>query len=132
MGLANLIWPKADTILAKAANKRNVPYILSAVGTSSIEEIADIAPNNAWFQLYVPQEEHICFELIRRAKQSGIKVLVVTVDVPYPSKRLRDWRNDFSLPFKIKPSLIFDVLSKPQWLTGTLKNGTPRFKYLIP
>ena len=132
MGLANLIWPKADTILAKAANKRNVPYILSAVGTSSIEEIADIAPNNTWFQLYVPQEEHICFELIRRAKQSGIKVLVVTVDVPYPSKRLRDWRNDFSLPFKIKPSLIFDVLSKPQWLTGTLKNGTPRFKNLIP
>ena len=37
-----------------------------------------------------------------------------------------------AFPFKIKPSLIFDVLSKPQWLTGTLKNGTPRFKNLIP
>ena len=119
MGLANLIWPKADSILAEAAKARNVHYILSAVGTSTIEEIADIAPDNAWFQLYVPQEEYICFELIGRAKEAGIKVLVVTVDVPYPSKRLRDWRNDFSLPFKIKPSVILDVLSKPLWLMGT-------------
>ena len=89
MGLANLIWPKADTILAKAANKRNVPYILSAVGTSSIEEIADIAPNNTWFQLYVPQEEHICFELIRRAKQSGIKVFGSYCRRPLPFKKIK-------------------------------------------
>ena len=132
VGLGNLIWPEADTILAEMAQRRNIPYILSAVGTTTIEEVAETAPDNAWFQLYVPEEEYICFELIRRAQESGIKVLVVTVDIPYPAKRLRDWRNDFSLPFKIKPSVIWDVLRKPRWALGVLRSGSPRFENLVP
>jgi isopentenyl diphosphate isomerase/L-lactate dehydrogenase-like FMN-dependent dehydrogenase len=132
VGLANLIWPKADTILAKMAKKRNIPYLLSAVGTTSIEEIAKIAPEQAWFQLYVPGQDHICFDLIRRAKEAGIKVLVLTVDIPAPSKRLRDIRNNFTLPFKITPKIISNIAFKPSWLIATLANGTPRFENMVP
>ena len=132
VGLANLIWPNTDTYLARMAKKRNVPYLLSAVGTTSIEEIAKIAPEHTWFQLYVPGQNYICFDLIRRAKEAGIKVLVLTVDIPEPSKRLRDLRNDFTLPFKITPKIILDILRKPRWVSETLANGTPRFENMVP
>ncbi len=132
VGLANLIWPKVDSYLANMAKKRNIPYLLSAVGTTSIETIANIAEDNAWFQLYVPDQDNICFDLIRRAKESGIKVLVLTVDIPEPSKRLRDIRNNFTLPFKMTPKVIMDVALKPNWAISTLLNGTPRFENLVP
>lgn len=132
VGLANLIWPKVDSYLANMAKKRNIPYLLSAVGTTSIETIANIAEDNAWFQLYVPDQDNICFDLIRRAKESGIKVLVLTVDIPEPSKRLRDIRNNFTLPFKMTPKVIMDIALKPNWAISTLLNGTPRFENLVP
>jgi len=132
VGLANLIWPKVDSYLANMAKKRNIPYLLSAVGTTSIEKIANIAEDNAWFQLYVPDQDNICFDLIRRAKESGIKVLVLTVDIPEPSKRLRDIRNNFTLPFKMTPKVIMDIALKPNWAISTLLNGTPRFENLVP
>jgi isopentenyl diphosphate isomerase/L-lactate dehydrogenase-like FMN-dependent dehydrogenase len=132
MGLANLIWPNADRILANLAKERNIPYLLSAVGTSSIEEIAEIAPDHAWFQLYIPSEDYVCFDLIKRAKEVGIKVLVLTVDIPEPSIRPRDLRNNFSLPFKVTPKVIMDIARKPRWVIGTLKNGVPQFKTMEP
>ena len=132
VGLANLIWPKVDTYLAGMAKRRNVPYLLSAVGTTTIEEIADIAGENAWFQLYVPGQEDISFELIKRAKDAGYKNLVVTIDIPEPSRRLRDLRNDFTMPFKMTPKIIWDIARKLNWVFATLANGTPKFVNFVP
>ncbi len=132
VGLANLIWPKVDSYLAAMAKQRNVPYTLSAVGTTSIERIAEIAPDHAWFQLYMPGQEYICFELLKRAKAAGYNVLVVTVDIPIPSKRLRDLRNDFTMPFKMTPKIIWDIARKPNWALATLANGKPRFENMAP
>ena len=132
MGLANLIWPNSDKILAELAKKRNIPYLLSAVGTSSIEEIVEIAPDHTWFQLYIPEDNYVCFDLIKRARESGIKVLVLTVDIPEPSIRLRDLRNNFTLPFKMTLKTIMDITRRPQWAINTLINGVPRFKNMEP
>src|SRR5690606_32111384 len=51
IGLQGLMWPNAPEILAKAALKHNVPYILSTVSTSSIERIAEVSESQFWFQL---------------------------------------------------------------------------------
>src|ERR1019366_8470726 len=53
VGYANLIWPGADEALARAAAAANIPYALSTAATTSIERIAEVARENAWFQLYV-------------------------------------------------------------------------------
>ena len=53
LGLANLLWQKTDGVSADMARQRNIPYILSVAGTTSIEAIAEITPDHAWFQLYV-------------------------------------------------------------------------------
>ena len=132
MGLANLIWPSADRTLAKLAKERNIPYLLSAVGTTSIEDITKIAPDNTWFQLYVPGKDDVCFDLVRRAKEAGIRVLVLTVDIPEPSIRPRDLRNDFKLPFNLKLKTVLDILTKPKWAATTLYKGIPRFENMVP
>src|SRR3569833_169404 len=42
VGLQGLMWPNAPEILAKAAFKRSIPFILSTVSASSIERISEL------------------------------------------------------------------------------------------
>ncbi|GLQ50033.1 alpha-hydroxy acid oxidase [Dyella flava] len=130
VGLANAIWPGTDQMLAAAAANANVPYGLSTVGTTSIEKIATIAGGNLWFQLYVARDQEVTFDLLRRAHAAGVKVLLVTVDVPIQSKRVRDIRNGFQLPLRPNLATIVDVLSHPAWLLGSALAGYPRFESL--
>lgn len=53
IGLQGLMWPNAAEILAKAALKHNLPYILSTVSTSSIERIVGVSEGQAWSQLII-------------------------------------------------------------------------------
>ena len=132
VGLTGVIWPGTDRILAAMAAKRNVPYVLSAVSSTAIEDIAAIAPEHAWFQIYMKNEVEISFDLIRRAREAGMKVLFVTVDIPVSAKRHRDLRNGFTLPFKMRPDVLFDIARKPAWALATLRAGKPRFENFTP
>ena len=132
VGLANLLWPGTDSNLATLAKSVNMPYVLSAAGTTSIEDIAKIAPEHAWFQLYVSHDPEITFDLIKRAANAGLEVLVVTIDIPVASKRLRELRSGFTLPFRITPSLVMDVIRHPAWLAATVKSGAPEFANISP
>lgn len=126
IGLTNLIWPGGDEIVARTAAEMGLPYTLSTAGTSSIERMGEVAPGS-WFQLYVAKSEEIVADLITRADAAGFDALVVTVDVPRPSRRLRDLRNGFQLPLKPRPALLADIASRPRWALETLRRGVPRF-----
>ncbi|KAH9221622.1 FMN-dependent dehydrogenase-domain-containing protein [Leptodontidium sp. 2 PMI_412] len=53
----------------------------STASSSSIEEVAEANGNGPrWYQLYWPQDEEITKSLLKRAKENGYKVLVVTLD----------------------------------------------------
>ena len=56
MGLAGLVWPNADTILATAARDHNLPFVLSTVSNITLEDARTLAGENAWFQLYTPRD----------------------------------------------------------------------------
>ena len=47
--LRGLILPNAPEILAKAAVRHNIPFILSTVSTESIERIGELTEGKAWF-----------------------------------------------------------------------------------
>ena len=66
VGLQGLMWPNAPEILARAALKHNIPYVLSTVSTSSIERIAEVSEGRFWFQLYHPTENELRDDLLRR------------------------------------------------------------------
>lgn len=76
---------------------------MSTVATSSIEEVADAAPEtNLFFQLYVYKDRQVTEMLVRRAEEAGYKALVLTVDCPVQGQRRNDARNKFELPTHLK------------------------------
>jgi L-lactate dehydrogenase (cytochrome)/(S)-mandelate dehydrogenase len=131
-GLAAMVWPGADFMLARAAAAADVPYILSTAATASLEDVARAAPDHGWFQLYAGRDEAIVDDLVRRAGAAGFPVLVVTVDIPVPGKRDRDLRNGLTLPLRPRADVIFDVLRRPAWLLASARAGSPRFRNIEP
>lgn len=126
MGMCNLIHPKADQSLADAANSFGFPLCLSSAASTSIEEMAELAGPRAWFQLYFGASVEASLAMVARAQAAGYETLVLTVDVPQVSRRLRDLRNGFAVPFKMTPSAFWDFATHPQWSLRTLAAGAPR------
>ena len=127
IGLGNLIRPRAEEAIARAAAAADIPYTLSTAANTKLERIAEIAPGNAWFQLYVSRRDEDVADIVGRAERAGYDVLVLTVDVPLAARRLRDLRNDFVVPFKITPRVALELLTHPRWSFETLSAGVPRF-----
>ena len=132
IGLQGLMWPNSPEILAKAAKEHNIPFILSTVTTSSIETIAEITEGKSWFQLYHPADEKIKNDLLDRAENAGISVLVILADVPTFGFRPRDIKNGLSMPPKINLNNIIEVIKNPEWTFKTLLYGKPAFKTMMP
>ena len=132
VGLGNMMWPGAELALAGSAQKANIPYIFSTFSTTLLEEIGERAPDVAWFQLYVPKKEWIMKEIIDRAKQSGFKALVVTLDIPVGAKRNRELKNQLKLPFSFTPKIIWEAATHPVWAIQSLLNGIPDFVNILP
>jgi isopentenyl diphosphate isomerase/L-lactate dehydrogenase-like FMN-dependent dehydrogenase len=125
--MGNVIWPGAEEAIVRAALGANIPYTLSTAANTSLERVAEIAPENSWFQLYVAKQDDHLADLVRRVELAGYGVLVVTVDIPLPARRLRDIRNQFAIPFKITPSVALELMAHPTWSLQTLRAGLPRF-----
>ena len=132
MGLQGLMWPGASRILAKAAFKHKLPFVLSTVATSPIEEICELTEGKAWFQFYHPASKEIRDDLIARAEAAGSKVLVLLCDVPTHGYRPREIRNGLSMPPRMSMRNILQMLNRPQWTMATLREGTPHFANLKP
>lgn len=132
VGLQGLMWPNSPEILAKAAFKHNVPFILSTVTTMNIERASELTEGNAWFQLYNPVEDVLRNDIINRAEAAGCPVLVLLCDVPTFGYRPRDIRNGLALPPKMSVKNILQILGKPTWAYNTLKYGQPTFETLKP
>jgi len=127
IGVGNLMWPRAEETIARAALDADIPYTISTPACTTLERIREIAGANAWFQLYVGRAEEMVQGLVSRAEAAGYDVLLVTVDVPVPPRRLRDIRNNFTMPFAWTPWVIYQLVTHPEWSLRTLAAGRPRF-----
>jgi L-lactate dehydrogenase (cytochrome) len=132
VGLQGLMWPNSPEILAKAACKHNIPFVLSTVTTMDIERACELTEGNAWFQLYNPVEDSMRNGIIDRASAAECPVLVLLSDVPTFGYRPRDYKNHLAMPPKMTIKNILQVLSKPAWASKTLKYGIPSFNTLKP
>tara|TARA_B100000809_G_scaffold35204_1_gene30952 strand:- start:13566 stop:14714 length:1149 start_codon:yes stop_codon:yes gene_type:complete len=132
IGLQGLIWPNAPEILAKAAFKHNIPFVLSTVTTTSIERASELTEGKSWFQLYHPTENRLRDDIIKRAEAAHCPVLVILCDVPTFGFRPRDIRNGLAMPPSMSVKNILQVLGKPNWALNTLRYGQPAFETLKP
>ncbi|MCC6280003.1 MAG: alpha-hydroxy-acid oxidizing protein [Saprospiraceae bacterium] len=130
VGLQGLMWPNASEILAKAALRHNIPFVLSTVSTASIERIGELTEGKFWFQLYHPADNALRDDMIDRAEAAGCQVLVLLCDVPTFGYRPREIRNGLAMPPKMTLSNILQIMGKPEWAINTLIHGQPEFATL--
>ena len=132
MGLSGLVWPNSERILAQAAKQQNIPYTLSTAATISLEETRKIAGENAWFQLYTPQEPEVRKDLLRRCREASYETILVTVDVPFKTRRDHDIRNGLSVPPRFDLKTLWQMSTHPHWALRMLRVGVPQFVNLKP
>lgn len=125
MGMCNLADPGTDAAMANLAKQHDLPIGLSTASSTSIEEMARISDGNAWFQLYVGQSEEAAMALVDRARNAGYQTLILTVDTPELSRRTKDFRNGFEVPFQFGPRQVFDFAMHPAWSLRRLAAGVP-------
>lgn len=131
LGLSGLIWPGASEHMARAAKSAGIPFALSGMATSSIEQVGAIG-GDLWFQHYNTVDQEINRDMLARAQKAGFEMLVITVDIPTLTRRDRDIRNGLSVPPQFNARTLMDIVSRPAWAMAMLRDGVPEFLNLKP
>src|SRR3954451_2585107 len=130
-GFTRLMHHEGERAVARVAERYGVPYALSTMGTTSVEDLAAAAPKaRKWFQLYVWRDRDAASDLMARAQAAGFEALILTVDVPVAGPRLRDVRNGFAIPPKLKARTVGNAILHPAWWVKLLTTEPLRFATL--
>jgi L-lactate dehydrogenase (cytochrome) len=130
-GFTRLMHTEGEIAGAGAAGAAGIPFTLSTLGTSSIEDVKAANPHGRnWFQLYVMRQREISYGLVERAARAGFDTLMFTVDTPVAGYRMRDKRNGFSIPPQLTPGTIINALPRPWWWIDFLTTPTLEFASL--
>lgn len=115
-GFTRLMQTEGETAGAGAAGAVGIPFTLSTLGTTSIEDVKAANPEGRnWFQLYVMKDREISYGLTERAAAAGFDTIFFTVDTPVAGARLRDKRNGFSIPPALTMNTILNAIPRPWW-----------------
>jgi L-lactate dehydrogenase (cytochrome) len=127
-GFTRLMQTEGEIAGAGAAAAAGIPFCLSTLGTTSIEDVKAASPaGRNWFQLYVMRQREISYGLVERAAKAGFDTLFFTVDTPVAGARLRDKRNGFSIPPQLTARTIANAIPRPWWWYDFLT--TPKLEF---
>ncbi len=125
-GLNGLSWRDGDLELARAAAAAGLPFAMSTVSMSLVEDIAREAPGRLWLQAYVFSERGITEAIVRRALDAGFECVMLTSDFPVAGKRERDLRTGLLPQQRFTLATRLDMLMHPRWL-ASVATRRPRF-----
>ena len=115
-GFTRLMQTEGEVAGAGAAGAAGIPFCLSTLGTTSIEDVKATNPTGRnWFQLYVMRKREISYGLVERAAQAGFDTLFFTGDTPVAGNRMRDVRHGFSIPPQLTVKTVLDAIPRPWW-----------------
>jgi L-lactate dehydrogenase (cytochrome) len=126
-GYTRMMHPDGELAVARAAASHRVPYALSTVGTSSVEELATSGHDDLWFQLYVLRDRGQCRALLERAAASGFRVLDVAIDTAVSGRRERDVRNGLTIPPTLSLRALADIAVHVSYWSSML--GAPALRF---
>ena len=125
-GLNGLSWRDGDLALARAAAVAGLPFAMSTVSMSFVEDVAREAPGRHWLQAYVFSERRITEGIMRRALEAGFECAILTSDFPVAGKRERDLRTGLLPAQRFTLATKLDMLLHPRWI-ATVATRRPRF-----
>jgi L-lactate dehydrogenase (cytochrome) len=130
-GFTRMMHHTGEPSVASVAQQFDIPYTLSTMGTTTIEDVAEAAPRaRKWFQLYLWRDRGPAKDLVQRAADAGYDTLMLTVDTPVGGARLRDVRNGLTIPPALSLRTLADGALHPHWWFNLLTTEPLNFASL--
>jgi L-lactate dehydrogenase (cytochrome) len=138
-GYTRMMHPAGEIGAARSAQRHGLPYTLSTMATTTIEDVAEALSSrptgpdrppgwpDLWFQLYILQDDGLTKELVDRAAAAGYRVLVITVDTFVTGHRTRDHRNGLVIPPALTARTLASIAARPGYWTRMLRNDAIDF-----
>jgi 4-hydroxymandelate oxidase len=96
-GYHRAVHPDGEVATAQGAGKAGAILVVSTSTTTAIEEIARVATQPLWFQLYIQPDRGFMRDFVQQVEAAGVRALCVTVDMAAPGARNRQQRSGFKL-----------------------------------
>ena len=87
--------PDGEIATYRAAATCGTVLAVSANSNTSFEDLSKAASGHLWIQMYPFRDKQLNQKWLDRAKGSGYKAVVVTLDSQWPPKRERNIRNNY-------------------------------------
>ena len=127
-GFTRMMQTEGEIAGARAAEKYGIPFTLSTLGTTTLEDVVTAAPGGRnWFQLYMWKDREGSMALVERAQRAGVKNLMLTVDVPAAGQRIRDYRNGLTVPPRLTAGTVINAIPRPAWWINFLTTPSIEF-----
>ncbi|CAA9379292.1 MAG: L-lactate dehydrogenase [uncultured Pseudonocardia sp.] len=130
-GFTRMMHHSGERAVASVAQEAGIPYTLSTMGTTTIEDVAAAAPHaRRWFQLYLWRDRGMAQDLVQRAAAAGYDTIMLTVDTPVAGQRRRDVRNGLTVPPALSLRTFLDGARHPHWWANLLTTEPLQFASL--
>ena len=113
--LQRLFHHEGERAVAHAAQKFGTMFGVSSLGTVSLEEISSKFSFPQVYQFYFHKDRGLNQLMLDRAKSSGVRIMMLTVDSITGGNRERDLRTGFSIPLRLTLEGLFQFAVKPRW-----------------
>ena len=130
-GFPRVAHSQGELAVARAAARAGLPYVLSTLGTRSIEEVRAVSTGDLWFQVYVWRDKELLGEMLQRAAAAEYSTIVITVDTAVLGRRERDVRSGFTLPPKLGLDTLLDGALHPAWTWDFLRADPISFANVV-
>ncbi|NWG87764.1 MAG: alpha-hydroxy-acid oxidizing protein [Hydrogenophilaceae bacterium] len=106
LAFQKLAHPSGELETARAAAATDTCMVCSTLSSTSLEEVAQYAGQEKWFQLYFQPRREVTLDLVKRAEAAGYTALVVTLDASVQAPSLRSQRAGFRMPADVRPTSL--------------------------
>ncbi|MEM1401568.1 MAG: alpha-hydroxy acid oxidase, partial [Pseudomonadota bacterium] len=113
--LQRLFHHRGELAVGAAASKFGTMFGVSSLGTSSLEQLRKAYDTPQAYQFYFHKDRGLNKAMLERAKESGVDVMMLTVDTITGGNRERDLRTGFSIPLKLTLAGLAQFVMKPAW-----------------
>lgn len=103
------IAPGGGITVARGAGLAGVPFFISSVSESGLENVAAAATGPKVFQLYVRGDDAWVDDHVHRAVDAGYDAFCITVDSALYSRRERDIAKRFSKPWRASAAVSYQA-----------------------
>ena len=128
--LQRLFHHQGERAVAAAAGRYGTMFGVSSLGTTSLEDARRISSGPQVYQFYFHKDRSLNREMMARARQAGVQVMMLTVDSITGGNRERDKRTGFAIPFRLTMAGVSQFALKPSWAVNHVRQGAFRLPQL--